>query len=212
MKQNSTSPIFQALTVIYDFLVVNLLCIVCSLPVITMGASVSATYYVMLKIIRKEDSSVVGMFFSSFRQNLKQGTGLTLIFAISGLLLFFDFQICKGMQGTVKDFAEAILTILVVIWSAMASYAFPLLGQFDNPVKVTLKNSAGLAVIHLKKTVVILLLNAILPVTFFCLPELFMMIVPVYASFGVAVTAFLNAKILVKVFDSYIEKPVIPET
>ena len=74
---NPDNPIFHFLSRIADIIFLNLLFLLCCIPIITVGPSISALYYCMLKIIRNRDSSITGMFFHSFRENLKQGSLLT---------------------------------------------------------------------------------------------------------------------------------------
>lgn len=199
------SPIFNGLSRIFDFLLLNLLWILCSIPIITIGASTTALYYCMMKINREKDSGIVGMFFSSFRQNLKQGCILTIIFIFSGIVLFIDVQACKLMDGVFKNIIIIILLALAIIWGAMISYAFPLLAQFDNTVKNTLKNSLLLAISNIKKTIPIFILNAIPIVVFLRLPYIFVFCLPLLFTLGVALIAFINSKMLIGVFDKYIQ-------
>ena len=63
---NPDNPIFHFLSRIADIIFLNLLFLLCCIPIITIGPSISALYYCMLKIIRKRDSSITGMFFHSF--------------------------------------------------------------------------------------------------------------------------------------------------
>ena len=74
-----------------DFMLLNVLWIICSLPIVTIGVSTSAYYYCMLKIVRDTDSGIVGMFFHSFKDNLKQGTVLTEILMAVAAFFGLDF-------------------------------------------------------------------------------------------------------------------------
>ena len=209
MKFRTDGPLFEILTRLCDVIVLNVLWIVCSLPIITMGAATSALYYVMLKIVRKTDSSITKLFFESFRQNLKKGSILTLIFGACGVLLGFDLLLFKLMGSANKEFfhtvIEAALIILLIIWGMALSYSFPLLAQFENSVKQTIKNALRLAIANLKKTVIILGLNSVFPIVVFVLPEFLFWVLPVYTMIGFSLTAFLNTKLLVKIFDAYID-------
>lgn len=215
MKFKTDGPLFEALTRIFDFILLNILWIVCSLPIFTMGAATSALYYVMLRIARKTDSSIVNMFFEAFRQNFKKSSILVLIFGLSGAFLGFDLFICKLMESAsgdvFSDVIEGVVIILFVIWGMAVSYAFPLLAQFENSVKQTIKNAIMLAFATLKKTVVILLLNSILPIVLFVLPEFLFWVLPIYTMFAFSLIAFLNTKLLVKIFDGYIEPVPVTE-
>lgn len=209
MKFKADGPLFTALTRIFDYLLLNVLWIICSLPLITMGAATSALYYVMLKIERKTDSSITKLYFESFRQNLKKGSILTVTFGACGVLLGFDLLLFKLMGSANKEFfhtaIEAALIILLIIWGMALSYSFPLLAQFENSVKQTIKNALRLAIANLKKTVIILGLNSVFPIVVFVLPEFLFWVLPVYTMIGFSLTAFLNTKLLVKIFDAYID-------
>ena len=63
---------FKTLTKAGDFIILTLLAMVCSIPVITIGASLTAVFYAALKMARDEEGYVWKEFFKSFKQNLKQ--------------------------------------------------------------------------------------------------------------------------------------------
>ena len=44
------NPLIQLLTALADVILTNLLCLICCLPVVTAGASIAATYKVMLNL------------------------------------------------------------------------------------------------------------------------------------------------------------------
>ena len=58
-----------------DIIIVNILFILCSIPIVTMGASMSAMYFTLLKKQRTgENGGVVKLFFKGFKDNFKQST------------------------------------------------------------------------------------------------------------------------------------------
>ena len=60
----------------------NLLWLICSIPVFTLGAATTALYDVSLKIVRDEETSITRQFFRSFRRNFRQSTVLWLILLV----------------------------------------------------------------------------------------------------------------------------------
>ena len=68
----------------------NLLWIVCSLPIITVGASTTALYYVTLKIAEDREGDITQQFFRAFRSNFKQATQLWLMLLLLGVVLGVD--------------------------------------------------------------------------------------------------------------------------
>lgn len=197
------SPVFQFLTRSFDIMFLNILWVICSIPIITIGASTAALYYSTLKIIREKDSGMAKMFFYSFFQNLKQGIKMSIITLVTGVFLYADIQACKMMNGTLGNVARIVLVILLVIWGMTISYAFPLLAQFENTIKNTLKNALIISLNNFKKTIIIVFLNSIPFVLFFLLPHVFLMSVPLWLLFGAAAIAYINARSLVKIFDKY---------
>lgn len=77
--------IYKLCNYIYIFFISNILWIVFSLPIFTIGASTTALFSVMSKLSNDEDVSVFKDFWKSFKLNFKQGT----VIGIGLMLLFF---------------------------------------------------------------------------------------------------------------------------
>ena len=50
-----------------DLCILNIICLVCCIPIVTAGASITAMYYVTLKMVRNEEAYIVRSFFKSFK-------------------------------------------------------------------------------------------------------------------------------------------------
>lgn len=200
---NLDSPIINALSRICDIMILNILWFICSIPIVTSGASTTALYYCMLKINRDCDSRIISMFFKSFRQNLRQGCILTIVFMLSGLFLFVDYQVCVGLDGMLGIVLGVIINCLLIVWGIMLSYAFPILAQFDNRLNNILKNSLILGIMHIKETIPVFLINSIPVVLLWILPEVFVILIPLFVVFGISIIVMINSKILLKVFVQY---------
>ena len=77
------SPVMQFIGKVADFILLNLLTIVCSLPIITFGAAYTAKYYVSMKIVRGEEGTLFKSYFKSFKENFKQSTIISIITKIN---------------------------------------------------------------------------------------------------------------------------------
>ena len=74
-----------------DIIVVNILFIICSIPIFTIGASMSAMYYTLLKKQRTgETGGIIKLFFKGFKDNFKKSTIAWLLF----MLIAFVFHQC----------------------------------------------------------------------------------------------------------------------
>ena len=61
------SPLMQILNKVADLMILNILTVVCCIPVITTGASLTAMHYVALKMARNEECYIARDFFKSFK-------------------------------------------------------------------------------------------------------------------------------------------------
>lgn len=77
---NLDSPVMQALNKVADLIWLNILTMVCCIPIITVGAALTAQHYVVLKMVRNREGYITRSFFKSFKANFKQATCIWLIF------------------------------------------------------------------------------------------------------------------------------------
>ena len=213
---NIDGPIFSFLSKMADLMWLNLLFVVCCLPIVTIGASTTAMHYVCLKIARDEDCYIAKSFFKSFKQNFKQSTIVWLLLMVIGAVLLIDLKLLAGdisyeavfNNRAVNTVVLTAIIICFILTLLMFVYAFAMLAQFDNTIKNTLKNSLILGLKHLPMTI---LLFAIL-----LAPYLFLWFEPKYLIVLVilfALQSFVSAKIYVRIFDKYIpEKEEVVET
>ena len=101
---------------------------------------------------------------------------------------------------------EIPFALLLLIALFTAGYAFPLLSQFDNSVRGTLKNALILSLGYLPRTIVITALNVFPFVLLFFNTYLFLTTGFIWVFLYFAAAAVLNAKLLEKVFAPYREE------
>lgn len=136
---------FKGMEKVGDLLLVNLLFVVCSLPVVTIGASATAMYYVLGRI-RRQEGTVTKDFFRSFRENFRQATLYWGVLLLVALALYWNFRLISGWTGTL--YSVMMVLLILVSWFAVSwgSLVFPLLSRFDNTSAVTARN-AGILVL-----------------------------------------------------------------
>ncbi len=144
------SKIGAALTAAIDIITAGLLWLLCSLPVITLGASSAALYYGVVKCIRHERGRLVKSFFSAFRRDFKTATLLWLIFIAAALILSADVYAFERMGG--GSALGMIGKILLLALLAFFPWVFAFASRFSNSVSGTLKFSGYLALKHIGTT------------------------------------------------------------
>ena len=140
----------------------NLLWFLCSLPIVTVGASTTALYYASLKLVREEDSSLTRQFFRSFRENFRQATVLWLILLGVGLFLGADGYILYHLRlsaaGPLAVMWTLILAVVIaasVVYVIVLLYVFPLLASVSNTNRAMLKNAFLIGTHYLFATILV---------------------------------------------------------
>lgn len=70
-----------------DVFLLTMIWALCSLPIITIGASTTALYHVTLKIAEKKDGYLIRTFWKAWKENLLSSTIIWLITGSIGVLL-----------------------------------------------------------------------------------------------------------------------------
>ncbi|MEG2935177.1 MAG: DUF624 domain-containing protein [Clostridium sp.] len=206
MKQffSMDNKFFSIMTRIADLLILNFLFLICSIPIITIGASVTALYSVTLKMTTNDETYMFRSFMKAFKDNFKASTIVWLIFITIGLVLSVDFYFANLFSASpIGSILRVVFTGLVILTFLMISYVFPLVAQFYNTTFNYIKNSFLMAICHLPQTLVIFIINAI-PIVCFLVGSYLLAFGTVFYFFlGFSLSAFINSFLFNKVFANY---------
>lgn len=198
------SKIMQIIGRITDLIVLNILFLLCCLPVFTIGAATTAMYTLCFRMLRQEEGNILKPYFRAFRENFKPATGVFLILSVILVpdYLYFDrFFHMNGILHYVSYFFVLIAALAVLT----AGFVFPWVSQFRNSASQTLKNALLLSIGNLPRAIAIAaitLLPVILWITNF---DLFVKISFLWLALYFAAAAYMNAAILYPVFKPYTE-------
>lgn len=206
---NYDNPVWRYIGKFGDLMLLNVLWIICSIPIFTIGASTTAVYYVTMKLVRNDDGYTFRSFFKSFKENFKQATIIWLLMLATGIILGFDlyfFLMVVNGNSMFRTIFTAVIGAFTIIWLFIFSYVFPLQCRFYNPVKKTLFNAFFMSIRHFFQTLGMLALDVFLLVasyfSLFYAPQFTVMVI----LFGFPLMAFINSYILNSVFNKYIPK------
>ncbi len=185
------SPVVSFLGKIADLIIINLLVIVCSLPIFTIGASWTALYYVTVKMVKNEESYVIKDFFKSFKQNFRQATVIWLINLIVLLLLGVDAMIIRrGIAEGIPQFIIIAMCAMTVFTAAIMIYVYPVLSHYDNTVKNTIKNAFILSISNFPYTLLFVAVIAI-PFLIAFYTNIGLRLLPIYLLVGISGPAYV---------------------
>ena len=130
---NYDNPVWRFIGKLGDLIILNVLWLITSIPIVTIGASTTALYYVTLKLVRDEDGYTIRSFFKSFKENFKQSTIIWLIMLAVGLLIGFDLYFFIYMQtdpSKLRSIMVAVFGSLGLVYLCILTYVFPLQSRF----------------------------------------------------------------------------------
>ena len=187
------NPVMRFLTWFCNMMYINILFILTSIPIITIGASLSGMYTCCMKLIRGEESYIWKDFFKAFKENFKQATLLWLVALMLCGIWFGNLYILFHMLGGKMVYLQIPIWILLFITFSILLYAFPLLSQYENSTKQLVKNAILLAIANFPTTLMLLVIHLI-PV-FYCAFSLENVIraASVLCFFGFALIAFVSS-------------------
>lgn len=162
------SPVMQGLGRIVDLVILNLITVVCSLPIFTLGAAVSALYEALERLHREEGGLIRG-YFRAFRGNFRKATCIWLILLAAMAIILISLRFYWNSSFRILS---VIAVFALVVWVMIFTWAFPLTAKFENTVRNTLKNALLCSVGYLPRTMVMAALNLV-PVLLLMYPEIF---------------------------------------
>ena len=189
------------LRILGDTMVLNILWLLCSLPVVTLGAATSALCAVSLKLARGEPVATVRTFFTAFRRGAGQSILLGLL-GLAGLAVAaVDWSFALAQTGTMRTLYLVVGVLVSAVVLAYWAWAFALHAGFENSLGGTIKNAFSLAFVEPGKTLQIWIAFAVPVLCILLLPEIALIYLGwAFILFAVSAPAYFAARSQVKVF------------
>ena len=146
---------------IFDVMALGFLWILCSIPIVTIGASTSALYYAMVKCVKNGNGYIAREFFHSFRLNLLSGCFIWILVVAATFAMHLNIGILmKETVGYVGLFFICVYALTSVWILAFACYVFPALARFDMSSGWLIKLAMYMTVRYFGTTLALLLVLA----------------------------------------------------
>lgn len=214
---NPDSRIMIFLSRVADLVILNILWLVCCIPVVTIGASTTAMYHVIRHWQKDSVSSIMRDFFQSFKEDFKQATPVYLILLIPTVAVVMNAMLIFNPENS-----AAVPSYLLVIWLISAlillfisSFVYPVMAFFADSIFKTLRNAMVLALANLPRTILISILNLLPVILLFVNLSFFLQSSIFWLLIGGALVAYLNMSILKPVFKKLVPsefEDTVPDT
>ena len=177
------APLFRILSTLYDLIILNLLTALGCLPVVTIGASLTAMHFVLIAMVRDEEPDIARSFLRSFRENFRQSTLVWGFYLLTFVLCFPLFRRGSGVLNAVPG-------IVLILLYLLSLYLFPFLAHFRNTTRRSVGICAALTVAYLFRT-------AGMAITHVLSAALFLVFlpwtVPLFVLFGLSLPGYFRA-------------------
>ncbi|HEO8422123.1 Predicted integral membrane protein [Mycobacteroides abscessus subsp. abscessus] len=200
------SPISRNLAKIVDVLLLNIIFILFSLPIVTIGASLTALYSVNFKIARGEHPSIWISFIQSFKKNLKQSSLIWFLLIGIGVILLGDIYYLVYTNGIWKVIFMSLTLIFSFLYLTLFIIIFPYISRFEDSIKTAVVNSLLIGGFHFPYLLLVLMIN-IVPIVFFLSSFTGFLTGVYFITFGgLSILTFVNSIIFKRIFSKYENK------
>lgn len=184
----------KVLNRIADLVGLNLLAILFCIPIITIGASITAVYGCIFRIQEKREGYLTKDFWKLFKECFRPSTIIYLVGVAVVAMLYLDYQIFA--TNSRLDILQVLVVAGGILVAEIFTYAFPMESYFENSLKATVKNALLLGISNIPYTLLMLGINvfpfflvARIPVTF-----------GIWFLIGISGGAWINSFFLKKIF------------
>jgi len=200
------SWLMSTLSAFADLIIVNILWLLTSLPIVTLGASTAALYSVVRPSEKRYGSSAAKNYVFAFVRNFKKGTLVFLILLVPAA--FAAVNAVMVFYGLLEDsiVSYVICGVSIFLFLFVWSYAFPLTASFESPVFKTVSNALVLSVAHLPTTIAVTVLNLLPVVVLLFFTDFFFRWIVVWLLIAFALIAKVNAHLLERIFRRYMSQ------
>ncbi len=206
MKKLGMKKVGEFFSLLADLFILNTMWLITSLPVVTIGASTTAVYYVLLK--RKQDGgdgpSTWKLYKKAFVGNLKQSVFIGLLYlflAVDAGMVVYHFYQTRGLEYLTASRPLLLFLVLFgVLYSFTGIYIYPLLAFFEQSTAQCFVNALGISFKYLLSTVACILMIAMAGIACYLIPPLTLV--------AVAITAYLITGRIYPIFLKCMERTV----
>lgn len=197
MNRFMESRVFHVLCTLADLVVLNLLYVLCCIPVVTIGAATTALYGTVLALLHDE-GHLYTLFVRIFLKRFKQATVFWLLWLAAVAVAAADLIIMGLFWNRAgKPVAVGLLVLALFLLLSTGSWLFPLLitgGKF----KVKLFTAFSLSMQQLPRTLLVCVINVLPAALLLCWTYGFLLLFWVYLVIGFALSAYVNCLVLKK--------------
>ena len=193
----------RILTKLMYIVALNLLFLICSIPVITIGASCTAMYTVLFRFVRNDEPDILKTFFKAFRENLKKAFCIWAAMLAAAGTLAVNYYALYHMDGGWTEALRVFFNFIFIIWVMLWVYIFPAAAYYKNSVLGYFQFSIRVAIANLPVTAAIILIQAAMLLAILFFAQYMQMAVILLICCVFSLPAYFSTGFLVKIFERF---------
>ena len=193
----------RILTKLMYIVALNLLFLICSIPVITIGASCTAMYTVLFRFVRNDEPDILKTFFKAFRENLKKASCIWAAMLAAAGTLAVNYYALYHMDGGWTEALRVFFYFIFIIWVMLWVYIFPAAAYYKNSVLGYFQFSVRVAIANLPVTAAIILIQAAMLLAILFFAQYMQMAVILLICCVFSLPAYFSTGFLVKIFERF---------
>lgn len=198
------SPLMRILNKFADLMWLNILTLICCIPVVTIGPALSAAHYVELKMYRNEEGYITKDFFRAFKVNFKQGLILGVINLVLLTVFVTDIVLMNENSGIhIPKVAQVLIMAAAIMYLFYVVWVYAVQAKFINTVKNTMKNAFAISMMKFPQTIAMVVLYAC-PWVLLWVSNFYLF--PIAFLFGISVPVYCSAALYSKFFKQMEDK------
>ena len=190
--------IIRILTHIFDFILLNILWLLTSIPIVTLGTATAALYSVMMSVVEKKEGYIIKDYWKAFCRNFKQSTVVWILLLFLGACLWFDLTLIGVVPGLFRQIGTVVLGAVLIFYFMECIFVFPLIAKFENSTGNMIKNALLIPVSRLPYALMILFMTGAAIIVTFLKQRTIMIGAVIWSAIGVSVLSYANSLLLVK--------------
>ncbi|MGA9350832.1 MAG: DUF624 domain-containing protein, partial [Anaerolineae bacterium] len=204
LMRQTLSVIFSSLKDFYEelflFVIINLLCVLLSIPLVTLAPALAGVYYVTNHLAHGRYRTEWRDFFVGFRRYFAKSWQVLLADLFLLLLIVSNISFYTSMPNQILRLVSILWWYLLAFWLGLQIYLFPLLmEQEDKRLLLIFRNAIVLTLRHPFFTIAFLLVILLLLVISLAL------VAPIVVLL-ISLVAFLSNRALLTLIGKYPEK------
>lgn len=141
------SPIVQKLSFFFDFMMINMIYILCCVPIVTIGAARAALFTCGNLWVEKDDAGAM-TFLKAFFKNLKTATPVWLVMLLVGVFLAWDAFLLLNNTLPLEWLLWVVLVVVGFFYVVVSSQLFQMVSHYNCTVKQYIKNALLVGIAH----------------------------------------------------------------